>query len=499
MLHMHPVPVVSLQFKDVSRASGLDWSQGPQNKFGGACVADLDGDGWPDLLFSHHGHTATEIYFNRGNGTFERSDWQSFYDVHGMNPVRLFPTSRTMHVVASRGGRNGNFPQPPLVLDVSKDKTVRQLKFPLGLSPASGRGRSALPIALQPHKRTDPDLIITNQGPNVIFRRRQVKRGVFIYRPLRRRVFRELEHRATCYMLAIGLRQPYVQDIVSWPELSFFRIDGSVARDVTDKVLPPSVSREAVVAVAELDFDGDGHLDLYIARTTTGDLKWLKRTRRKVDYSDTLLKNDGNGAYTDVSRQARIPRYLQTRGVTTGDFNNDGCIDIMLSIFSGRDIFLRNKCDGTFSARKAPWYKIGNAAGDMGTAVDFDQDGRLDVVLSEGDWFNRRLGGYYRLLLNRTWGRRGQFVLVRVGASPKRRASSLHAIVTVVTRGRKLLRKVGSPGTAVCNSWIEIVHFGIGHERRLDKVSVRWVDGAILTRRHVAVGSRSPLVFGIVP
>lgn len=488
-----------LRFSDVSKEAGLDWSRGPQLKFGGACVGDLDGDGWPDLMFSHHGLTASEVYFNHGNGSFERSSWESYYDIHGITPVRLKPLSRTMHVILSRGGRNGNFPQPPLVLEVSDTKHIRQLQFPLGLSSASGRGRAALPIALQPFKRPDPDLIVTNLGKNFVFRRRHVKKNVHIYQPLRKRRLRALESNPSCYMSAVGLRQPYLQDIVSWPNLTVIQMDGSVAKDVTDKVLPSSISRDAVAAVAELDFDNDGRADLFIARASTGDLRWLQSRKKSVDISDTLLKNTGNGTYVDVSRLARIPKNLQTRGVTVGDFNNDGYIDMFLSIYSGRDIFLQNNGDGTFSRRNAPWRKIGSAAGDMATAVDFNRDGQLDLVISEGDWHDQDRKGFYRLLSNSNKRRRNQYLLIRVGASPKRKASSLHAIVTVLSRGQTMIRKVGSPGTAVCNSWIEIVHFGIGHSQPVDKVSVRWVDGAILTKRQVPVGSQSPFVFGIIP
>lgn len=487
--------VQGVHFEDVSQQAGIDWGHHPRLKFGGACVADLNADGWPDLLFSHHGRAPVQLYFNRMNGTFSKSAWISWADVHGMTPVRLRASNRDMHVVLSRGGSNGNRPSPPIVLSVSPDGQVTEYDGSLGLAKAAGRGRAALPIALRPLSMPGLHVIITNYGKNAVFKSTE---GKFV--PVRKHAFEALESFEGTYMFAIGLREPYLQDIVAWPQLTAFRRKKGVMTDVTSEVFPVSLNRRAITAVAELDFDNDGRLDLFIARSSTGDNSWLRERLSGIEVSDSLLRNAGNGSYIDVSHQSGIPRSLETRGVTVGDFDNDGWTDMFVSVYEGRDLFLRNRGDGTFETLNAPWEKRGDAVGDMVTAVDLNRDGRLDVVVSEGDWFKEGRGGAYRLLRNQLVGdHQFHFLLIRVGASPKGKATSLHAVATVISEGRVLIRKVGSPGTAVCNSWIELLHFGIGHSHPLHSVSVRWSDGAILTRRNVPVGMPDPIIFGYIP
>lgn len=293
-------------------------------------------------------------------------------------------------------------------------------------------------------------------------------------------------------------------EVLTWHDLNMHRVVGFFKlRDISSKVFPPEIRRVGVVAVSEFDYDNDGRFDLYVARSASSDLSYFAGT----DVRDYLLRNVG-GRYIDVSAEAGIPQWpTDTRGVTAGDFNNDGWMDIIVTRHKHQDMLLRNNGDGTFTHGLAGFKRRGGADGDMATAVDYDMDGRLDVVVSEGDYFHKKHGGHYRVMRNvgGDANRKG-FILVTVRNEPMRMATSLHAVVTVdaVARGKgiekkgrrvTMVRRVGSPGTAVSSSYIETVHFGIGRETKVRSVSVRWINGTRRRRWNVKAGSK--LVFGV--
>lgn len=276
-----------------------------------------------------------------------------------------------------------------------------------------------------------------------------------------------------------------IVEILSFQELRLHRITRALlARDISDSVFPRGVVRRGAVAVAELDFDNDGKFDLYIARATTGNLRWL-RTSYHGDY---LLRNVG-GRYVDVSQSAGLPRFTQSRGVTAGDFNNDGFVDLLVTQFVLADYILFNNGDGTFTKRFSNLRRPRDIRGDGPTAVDLDRDGNLDLVLSEGDWISGAHRGFYRVMRNIA-NRKG-WLLVRVRNSPLGNASSLHAVVKVFIPGRGvMMRRVGSPGTAVSNSLLEVVHIGIGADDVVRKILVEWTDGGKQARYGVKADSQ---------
>lgn len=125
---------------------------------------------------------------------------------------------------------------------------------------------------------------------------------------------------------------------------------------------------------AFLDFDGDGRLDVYLVNGRT--LRGVGEPPRSA-----LLKNNGDGTFSDVTVRAGVGRSGWGQGVAVGDVDNDGAVDLYLTFF-GENVLYRNSGDGTFSDVTA---RAGVAAGGWSTSAafaDYDKDGDLDLYVA---------------------------------------------------------------------------------------------------------------------
>jgi len=104
------------------------------------------------------------------------------------------------------------------------------------------------------------------------------------------------------------------------------------------------------------DYDKDDDLDAFLITNPTdfmlNSTEPLLRPKIKGESrgTDILLRNDGNGKFTDVSKKSGILIEGYSLGVNTSDFNNDGWTDIYISNdYIGNDILYINNRDGTFT------------------------------------------------------------------------------------------------------------------------------------------------------
>jgi hypothetical protein len=160
-----------------------------------------------------------------------------------------------------------------------------------------------------------------------------------------------------------------------------------------------------------LDYNRDGHLDLFVANYLELDLKtapqpgqtancrWMDMPvncgPRGFPYGrHSLYRNHGDGTFTDVSVASGIAAARSSYGLTAvaADFDNDGWPDIYLACDSTPSLLFLNNHDGTFreeaALRGVAYSEDGQEQAGMGVAVgDYHLDGRLDIFKTnfEGD------------------------------------------------------------------------------------------------------------------
>lgn len=156
---------------------------------------------------------------------------------------------------------------------------------------------------------------------------------------------------------------------------------------------------------AAADYDNDGFVDLYVTR---------------IDNSDILYRNLGNGSFQDVSVAAGITESLNSNGATWGDIDNDGDKDLYVTTLldgSFRNHLYINDGQGAFTeqavSRDADLTSSGFTHGFSSTFGDYDGDGYLDLYTSEWNVFG---AGNSRLLRNQGATNPGHFEDVTIAA-----------------------------------------------------------------------------------
>jgi hypothetical protein len=137
--------------------------------------------------------------------------------------------------------------------------------------------------------------------------------------------------------------------------------------------------------MVQADYDNDGCVDVFIPRGA-----WL---HEKGQHPGSLLRNNCNGTFTDVTAKAGVLNYYPSQTAVWADFDGDGWLDLFIGHEIVRDkvkwpadtpnfrLYLNNR-KGGFTEMGAESGIVLNGMVKGAAADDYDNDGRPDLYLS---------------------------------------------------------------------------------------------------------------------
>lgn len=169
------------------------------------------------------------------------------------------------------------------------------------------------------------------------------------------------------------------------------------------------------------------------------------------------------------------------RQIIAADFDNDGAEELLLLNHGEVSRMFRHRTDPQGDLPLWTLTDPGAAHGlelpTVGAVVaDFDEDGRLELVISHGQKAARPLSVYR--------GPRNGHAWVRVQPWTRFRAPARGCVVRLVQRDRVQMRVIDG-GTGICQSE-PVAHFGLGRDPAIDSITVTWPDGNMVVLKHPA-------------
>jgi len=184
--------------------------------------------------------------------------------------------------------------------------------------------------------------------------------------------------------------QDWLVDRAREAGLDFVHFNGMTGEFYYPEIMPPGV--------AVFDYDNDGDLDIFVAQDQVLGRNPIEKALMPPKGSpaslvghlfrnDLTVNPDGTRTlkFTDVTEASGIVTRGYSMGAATGDFNNDGCVDLYVTSLGPNQLF-RNNCDGTFTDVSKESRTDDRGWSISAAFVDYDRDGWLDLFV--GNYVN---------------------------------------------------------------------------------------------------------------
>ncbi len=281
----HTADATSVETLFTSADSDISFESKNRRKWGAPVIADLDRDGFPDLLLNDHGY-AIKVYWNNG-GAYSKGIDVIMGDAHGI-AVGDYDKDGDINVVITRGGGSGKNARNAKVYSVSKDRKFTDSKaFSTPLKNMRGRtanfmdgdndGDLDLLLLGFPSNLKAPNsenYVYSNDGQgDLTYHSSLLKTGV------------DGEG-----LLVTDFDNDHLLDLLIYggaAPMSAHRGGGDLSfKNVSDEILPLEIDH--ITGVEELDFDNDGDFDLFVTRSaeyTAGETFYDSETQTFAFYT----------------------------------------------------------------------------------------------------------------------------------------------------------------------------------------------------------------------
>jgi hypothetical protein len=157
------------------------------------------------------------------------------------------------------------------------------------------------------------------------------------------------------------------RDVTQQAGIHFAHNNGAYGKKFLPETMGPGV--------AFIDYDNDGWPDIFLVNG----MDWPGHAQKHT--TPKLYHNNHDGTFTDVTHKAGLDVELFGMGAAVGDYDNDGYDDLFVTAYGQNHLF-HNNGNGTFTdvTQKAGL----NGIKEFSTSaawVDYDKDGRLDLVV----------------------------------------------------------------------------------------------------------------------